>query len=78
MLHFLDYDRNDSKLGNTAVTNGETPSTLEEQLNKEPTNPTNPKGFFLSLFVKQHDQTSLIFFPLLLPPPLWHQPTRFF
>ena len=46
MLYLLDFDRNDSKLGNAAVTGGVSSSTMEEQLDKEPTNPTKPKDFF--------------------------------
>ena len=78
MLYLLDFDRNDSKLGNAPVTGGVTPGAPEEQPDKEPTNPTNPKDFFLLLFVKQCDHATSIFFHLLLPPPLWHKPTRFF
>lgn len=68
MLYLLDFDRNDSKVENAGVTGGEAPSALEEQPDKEPINPTNAKDFSLLLFVKQCDQTSSIFFHLLLPP----------
>lgn len=45
MLYFLNFDRKDSKVGNAGVTGGEAPSALEEQPDKESTNPTNPKEF---------------------------------
>lgn len=79
VLYLLNFGRNYSKLRNSAATGGVTPSTLEEQPDKEPINPTNPKDLFLLVFVKQCDQTSPIFlFHLLFPPPLWHKPTHFF
>lgn len=48
-MYLLDFDRN-SKPRNAAVTGGVTPSALEEQSCKEPTNPTNPKEFFSFTF----------------------------